>query len=123
MQVCFVPKAEVMNHFVNNSNFALEVLRTISDDLKEADNGLVNMAQKTVRERLAYTLLYLQDNFGKDADNNLRIQLSREDLASIVGTAIESCIRLLSDFKKEGLIDLKGKKIIILNERDLRRMR
>lgn len=123
MQVCFVPKAEVMNHFVNNSNFALEVLRTISDDLKEADNGLVNMAQKTVRERLAHTLLYLQDNFGKDADNNLRIQLSREDLASIVGTAIESCIRLLSDFKKEGLIDLKGKKIAIINERDLRRMR
>ncbi len=122
MQVCFVPKAEVMNHFINNSKFALEVFKTISEDLKEADNGLVQMAHKTVRERLAYTLLYLQDNFGKDEEDNLRIQLSREDIASIVGTAIESCIRLLSDFKKEGLIDLKGKKISIINEKALRRL-
>lgn len=122
MQVCFVPKAEIMSFFHTNSSFSMEVLKTICEDLKEADNDLVNMAQKTVRERLAHTLLYLADKFGTDKDKVLNIQLSREELSGLIGTATESCIRLLSEFKKEGLIELIGKKIEIKNERELRRM-
>ncbi len=122
MEVCFVPKAEVMGFFKNNIDFSLEVLRNVCENLKEADNDLVNMAQKTVKERLAYTLLYLKDKFGINEDRTLKIQLSREELSGIIGTATESCIRLLSDFKKEGFIDLIGKKISIENERELRRM-
>ena len=94
----------------------------MNDDLKDADDHMVNMAQKTVKERLAYTLLYLKDKFGINEDKTLKIQLSREELSGIIGTATESCIRLLSDFKKEGFIDLIGKKISIENERELRRM-
>src|SRR5690606_38849160 len=104
------------------SNFSMEVLRNICEDLKEADNDLVNMAQKTVRERLAHTLLYLQDKFGTDSDGTLKIQLSREELSGLIGTATESCIRLLSEFKKDELIDLIGKKISIINEKELRRI-
>lgn len=122
MEVCFVPKAEVMGFFKNNIDFSLEMLRNVCENLKEADNDLVNMAQKTVKERLAYTLLYLKDKFGINEDRTLKIQLSREELSGIIGTATESCIRLLSDFKKEGFIDLIGKKISIENERELRRM-
>ena len=122
MEVCFIPKAEVMGFFKNNIDFSLEVLRNVCENLKEADNDLVNMAQKTVKERLAYTLLYLKDKFGINEDRTLKIQLSREELSGIIGTATESCIRLLSDFKKEGFIDLIGKKISIENERELRRM-
>lgn len=122
MEVCFVPKAEVMGFFKNNIDFSLEMLRNVCENLKEADNDLVNMAQKTVKERLAYTLLYLKDKFGSNEDRTLKIQLSREELSGIIGTATESCIRLLSDFKKEGFIDLIGKKISIENERELRRM-
>ncbi len=122
MQVCFIPKAEIMSFFHTNSNFSMEVLKTICEDLKEADNDLINMAQKTVRERLAHTLLYLANRFGTDQNNILNIQLSREELSGLIGTATESCIRLLSEFKKEGLIELIGKKISIINEKELKRM-
>ncbi|WP_278035304.1 Crp/Fnr family transcriptional regulator [Flavobacterium nitratireducens] len=110
MQICFVPKSEIMGFFDNNNQFSMNVMKTICGDLKEADSQMVNMAQKTVKERLAETLLYLQDTFGKNEDDTLKIQLTRDELASMIGTATESCIRLLSDFNKSGLIELKGKK-------------
>lgn len=122
MEVCFVPKSEVMGFFKNNTGFSMNILKNLCENLKEADNDLVNMAQKTVKERLAITLIYLQNKFGTNEDKTLKVQLSREELSGIIGTATESCIRLLSEFKKEGLIDLKGKKISIENERELRRM-
>ena len=122
MEVCFVPKSEIMGFFKNNAGFSMNILKSLCENLKEADNDLINMAQKTVKERLAITLIYLQNKFGANEDKTLKVQLSREELSGIIGTATESCIRLLSEFKKEGLIDLKGKKISIENERELRRM-
>lgn len=122
MEVCFIPKSEIFGLFSSNTNFSLNVLKNVCVNLKEADNDLVNMAQKNVKERLAKTLIYLKDKFGINEDQTLKIQLSREELSGIVGTALETCIRLLSEFKKEGLIDLIGKKISIENEKELRRM-
>ena len=113
MQVCFIPKSEVMGYFDKNNQFSMNVMRSICGDLKEADDHMVNLAQKTVKERLAETLLYLNDTFGKNEDNSLKVQLSRDELASMIGTATESCIRLLSDFNKLGLIELIGKKIVL----------
>ena len=71
---------------------------------------------------MAETLIYLQDNFGKNPDGSLHIQLSREELAGMIGTATESCIRLLSDFNKLGLIELSGKKIILKDMVKLKRI-
>ncbi|MEN9907855.1 MAG: hypothetical protein RLZZ540_996 [Bacteroidota bacterium] len=122
MQVCFIPKSEIMGFFDKNNQFSMNVMKTICGDLKEADSQMVNMAQKTVKERLAETLLYLQDTFGKNEDDSLKIQLTRDELASMIGTATESCIRLLSDFNKLGLIELKGKKIILKNIAQLKKM-
>ncbi|MFV5688152.1 Crp/Fnr family transcriptional regulator [Flavobacterium sp. ZT3R25] len=122
MEVCFIPKSEVMGYFDKNNQFSMNVMKTICGDLKEADDHMVNLAQKTVKERLAETLLYLHDTFGKNEDNSLKIQLSRDELASMIGTATESCIRLLSDFKKLGLIDLAGKKIVLKDIAKLKRI-
>ncbi|MBA0883666.1 Crp/Fnr family transcriptional regulator [Flavobacterium undicola] len=122
MQVCFIPKSEIMGFFDKNNQFSMNVMKTICGDLKEADSQMVNMAQKTVKERLAETLLYLQDTFGKNEDDSLKIQLTRDELASMIGTATESCIRLLSDFNKLGLIELKGKKITLKNIAQLKKM-
>jgi len=80
---------------------------------------MVSMAQKSVKSRLAETLIYLEDTFGKNDDGSLYLQLSREEIAGLIGTATESCIRLLSDFKKLGYIDLVGKKIIVLKRNEL----
>lgn len=110
MEVCFVPKNEILHFFNHNNDFSMNVMRNICGDLKDADNHMVDMAQKNVKQRLAETLLYLEENFGKNNDESIRIQLSREELAGMIGTATESCIRLLSEFNKKGMISLSGKK-------------
>ena len=122
MQVCFIPKNEIIGFFNENSKFSMNVMKTICGDLKDAEDLMVNMAQKTVKERLAYTLLYLDETFGINNDKTLKIQLTREELSSIIGTATESCIRLLSEFNKLGLIELIGKKISILDRNALKKM-
>ena len=100
----------------------MNVMKSICGDLKEADDNMVNLAQKTVKERLAETLLYLNDTFGKNEHNSFKVQLSRHELDSIIGTAPESCIRLLSDFKKLGLIELTGKKIVLKDINALKKL-
>ena len=97
-------------------------MKSICGDLKETSDHLVSISQKTVKERLAETLIYLEENFGKNPDGSLLIQLTREELAGMIGTATESCIRLLSDFNKLGLIELIGKKIVIKDIGKLRRI-
>ncbi|MFM9988946.1 Crp/Fnr family transcriptional regulator [Flavobacterium sp.] len=119
MEVCFIPKTEILGFFNHNNDFSMNVMKTICGDLKEADDHMVSMAQKTVKERLAETLLYLEDTFGKNEDQSLRIQLSREELAGMIGTATESCIRLLSEFNKDNLIEIVGKKITIVQKNAL----
>jgi len=122
MEVCFIPKSEVMQFFTQNNQFSMNVMKTICEDLKGADDHMVNMAQKTVRQRLAETLIYLEETFGKNEDGSLHIQLSREELAGMIGTATESCIRLLSELNKSDYIKLTGKKITLLDKNKLKRL-
>lgn len=122
MEVCFIPRTDVMGFFNNNNQFSMNMMKTICGDLKDADDHMVDMAQKTVKVRLAETLLYLENTFGKNDDGSLHLQLSREELAGIIGTATESCIRLLSEFNKTGLIKITGKKIFIEDRVKLKRM-
>lgn len=122
MEVCFVPKSEILQFFNQNNQFSMNMMKTICGDLKDADDQMVSMAQKSVKERLAETLLYLEETFGNNEDGSLRIQLSREELAGMIGTATESCIRLLSEFNKNGWVDLTGKKITIRNKHQLKKM-
>jgi CRP-like cAMP-binding protein len=122
MEMCFIPKSEIMNDLSKNPKFTMDVLKEMAHDLKESDVSLVNMAQKSVKMRMAEILLYIEDNFGTDNDGYLSIVLSREDYAGIVGTATESAIRILSAFKKKGLISTKGKQIKIENPIDLKRI-
>jgi CRP-like cAMP-binding protein len=122
MEVCFIPKKEIMEFFNENNQFSMNVMKTICGDLKDADDHMVSLAQKSVKERLAETLLHLEDTFGKNEDGSLHIQLSREELAGMIGTATESCIRLLSEFNKTGLIELIGKKISLVDRNKLKRM-
>ncbi|HKL90513.1 MAG TPA: Crp/Fnr family transcriptional regulator [Allomuricauda sp.] len=119
MEVCFIPKESINSTLQKNPNFTLEVLRHMAHDLKEADDVIVNISQKTVKQRMAEAFLYLQNNFGEDADGFLALTLSREDISNVVGTATESAIRIISEFKKKGLIQTSGKKIGIKDERRL----
>lgn len=122
MEICYIPKGEIVDFFNNNNHFSMQVMKTVCTDLKDADDLMVRMAQKTVKQRLAHMLLYLEETFGTNEDLSLKIQLSRDDIASLIGTATESCIRLLSEFNKLGLILLKGKSITILKRDKLKQL-
>ncbi|WP_282044116.1 Crp/Fnr family transcriptional regulator [Winogradskyella flava] len=122
MEMCFIPKSEIMNDLSKNPKFTMDVLREMANDLKDSDESLVNMAQKSVKRRMAEILMYIHDDFGTDEDGYLSIILSREDYASIVGTATESAIRILSQFKKESLISTTGKRIKIEDYNSLKWM-
>lgn len=115
MEVCFIPREEIIKDLEKNSEFSMNVLKDLASSLKSADNVIVDMAQKTVKQRLAEMLINLEDKFGHDVENVLNIHLSREDIANIIGTATESAIRLLSEFKKDGVIVLKGKNISLVD--------
>ena len=118
--VCHIPKADLINLVKENGNFSLELLQLTCKELGEANSYITDIAQKTVRERLAEIIIHLQDEFGKDESGILKLSLTREELANIVGTATESVIRLLSEFKSEKLIELKGRKIKILDDPGLK---
>lgn len=119
MEVCFIPKEEIIKDLQNNSNFSMDMLKKMASSLKNADNVIVDMAQKTVKQRLADTLIFLDEKFEKTEDGSIGILLTREDIANIIGTATESAIRLLSDLKKRKIIEFKGKDISILNRSEL----
>lgn len=119
MEVCFVPKSEIMGFFNENNKFSMSMMQSICGDLKEADDSIADLAQKTVRQRLAHTLLVTEEKYGQDREGFLRARLSREDLAGMVGTATENCIRMLSEFSREGYISLDGKKIAISDRKAL----
>ncbi|MBB4803281.1 CRP-like cAMP-binding protein [Flavobacterium nitrogenifigens] len=122
MEVCFIPKTEIINFFNSNNQFSLNMMQSVCEDLKESENEKIALVQKTVKQRLAETLLHLHDEFGEDTDKTLKVQLTREELAGIIGTATESCIRLLSDFNKSNLIELVGKKIKLKDVRALKKL-
>lgn len=119
MEVCFIPKNYIEEPLQTNPIFTNAVLKQMAQDLKFADDVIVNMAQKSVRQRLAEALLYLESNFGVDSEGYLYLQLSRADIADVVGTATELLIRTLTKMKKEGIINTTGKRIKLVDKKEL----
>jgi CRP/FNR family transcriptional regulator len=90
------------------------ILKELSRELAARADFITNMAQKSVRQRLAFSLLLLMEVYQDEP-----INLSREDMANFVGTATETLIRLLKDFKEEGLIETNTRKITVLDPKKL----
>ncbi len=120
--LCFIPSKTLFNLVKTNSEFSMELIQRTAHELGDANKYIMNIAQKTVRERLAEILLLLKDTFDMDSSGVLQINLTREELANIVGTATESVIRLLSEFKQDKLIALNGRKIALLDVKGLERI-
>lgn len=121
VSACFIPQDHIKKPLDENAKFSSEMFKTVCKDLKEANNTLTNISTNTVHQRMADLILFLKETYGVTEDNTIKIQLSRKEIASSVGTATESAIRILSGYKKEGLIDLVGKSITILDEVELQR--
>ena len=118
----FIPAPFLINLVKTDGTFALDLIQLICQELGEANEYITDIAQKTVRERLAEVLLKIEKTFGTDSQGFINLSLTREEMSNIVGTATESVIRLLSEFKEDKLIDLSGRKIRILNRSLLQKL-
>ena len=121
VNLCFIPSDKWLELLHKNNDFSMEIMKFACDELGKSNSFITDIAQKNVRERLAEILLFLKEDFGLDAEGVLQISLTREELANITGTATESAIRLLSEFKEDKMIALNGRKITILDEKRLRK--
>lgn len=113
--LCHISYQTLLFLIQSNWQFSHHMLQIVCRELREANDYITDIAQKTVRERLAEVLLLLKGNFDLDNQNTLQISLTREELANMVGTATESVIRLLSEFKQDKMIELQGRKIKFLD--------
>lgn len=114
--VCFIPRPLFLSILQRDSALSFEMMKMLSDDLGKAEKSITHLAQKPVRERLAEALLFIKETYGFEKDGTtIDASFTREEIANIVGTATETAIRLLSDFNKDGIIKLTGKKISILD--------
>lgn len=120
--LCHITAQEFYYLLKENSEFAIEMLQIACNELGEANNYITDIAQKSVKERLAEIIIQLKDEFGVDNEGMINLALTREELANIIGTATESVIRLLSEFKNDGIIELQGRRIKILQEPKLKKI-
>ena len=121
--ICLISRKTFFSLLEKNHKLSLGLLNLLSHDLEKAEHRITDLAQKPVKERLSESLLVLRETYGCEIDGaTLNVALSREELANLVGTARETVIRLLSEFNSQHIIELDGKKIRILNLRELQNM-
>ena len=114
-----IPRKEFEELLTTNQEIALKVIKLLANNIAEKEHQLVALAYHSLRKRVADALLTLKKKYAKEGEELFSMSISREDLANIAGTATESLIRTLSDFKNEKLIEIKDGKITILEEKKL----
>lgn len=115
----FIP-SDVFNQLLEEDHkISFAMLQKIAYELGESSNTITFLAQKTVRERLAEIIILLEQKLGTNPEGFIKISLTREEIANLIGTATESAIRLISEFKSDGLIKVEGRNIKVLDREKL----
>lgn len=117
-----IPIEEFMELMRMNPEVSKQFIKLLANNITEKEQQLLNIAYNSLRKRVANTLLQLKNKYQENNDNPFSIQISREDLSNIAGTATESLIRTLGDFRHEKLIEIKGSKITIIQQDKLEKM-
>ena len=128
--VCFTFRDDFYKLIDGNQEMSQRMLKSLCHDMGLVYERIMNLSQKSARERLAEVLLMLWNRFHSEEerksnltdDKYIGIQLPRNDLANLAATTTETAIRLLSEFKDDGFVELIGKKILINNREALRKV-
>jgi len=113
----FIPKDDFLMVLQQSDTLSKRLLKTLSHEFAVLINGLTLFGQHSVRERLALQLIVLREKYKVDFQPGMpvEINMSRDDLAGLVGTVRENVVRILTEFKQEGILKTQGRRIIILN--------
>ncbi|MFX1704500.1 Crp/Fnr family transcriptional regulator [Chitinophaga sp. CC14] len=113
--IAFIPKEDFLKALDYSPLLNNRLLKTLSHEFAVLANSLTMFAQKTVRERLALQLIIIREKYKENyvEGMSIEINISREDLASLVGTARENIVRVLTEFKEDNILETKGRKIMI----------
>jgi CheY-like chemotaxis protein/CRP-like cAMP-binding protein len=112
-EIMQIPKEDFVQMIYSDINIAVKFIRIITQNVKEKEERLLNLAYSSLRKRVARALVDIHGKYKASASGNTTLDISRDDIAHYVGTATESLIRTLSDFKSEKLVDIKEGKIRI----------
>lgn len=122
-EITFIPQDDFFSLIHNNSEVAKKFIGFLTASVTGQQERLLDLAYSSVRKRVAEALLHLQKRYQDEKQQTFSIAFSRDDLANIVGTATESLIRTLSDFKEEKMIEIKEGKIFLVDEKKLRALK
>ncbi len=118
-----VPLTHLVELIKNNNKLAWFFIHQLAEALGKADERTVSLTQKHIRGRLAESILFLKDSYGLEEDGcTLSIYMSREDLANLSNMTTSNAIRTLSAFAAEKLVAIDGRKIKIINEKELQKI-
>lgn len=122
--ICFIARETLQDLIRKDCNLALKITHYLAEKLVESEEERLELAQMAVRERFARLLSLLAQSYGKKAPDGVTIdlKLSREEMAEMIGTAAETAMRLLKEFKDEKLVAVQGRQITVLNQEGLRKL-
>ena len=118
-EIAIIPRDEFEELLHNNVDVAAQFIRMMAGNIAAKEQQLLGLAYNSLRKKVAEALISLYKKYNKASGPEFFIDISRDNLAAIAGTATESLIRTLGDFREEKLIEIKDGTIIILNEKKL----
>jgi CRP/FNR family transcriptional regulator, polysaccharide utilization system transcription regulator len=122
-EVVIFPKEDFFTLLDHSPQVMQQIIRLLSGNIADEQERLLLLAYSSVRKRTAEALLRLRTRYHDGSDKPFSMAIAREDLANMVGTATESLIRTLSDFRDEGLVGVQGSTITLLDLHKLERMK
>ena len=118
-EIMQIPKEDFLQMIYNDISIANKFIHIVTQNVKQKEERLLNLAYSSLRKRVAKALVEVSSKFHAQ---NSPLEISRDDIAQYIGTATESLIRTLSDFKDEKLIEIRSGKIIVTNIDKLRHL-
>jgi CRP/FNR family transcriptional regulator len=120
--VCYIDMAFFESTLHVNNDLTYKLMRFMANELQESEKRVRNLVHMPVKGRIAQALINLKNQFGTNADSSIGIELTRQDLSSYAGASYETLFKVINEFTDEKLVEVTGKTIRIINERQLKKL-
>ena len=114
--LCFILNEKLNDLFLNNPKFTVAIMMYYSRELRKTEARMKNIAHMNLRQKVAEAIMVIIEMYGLNQENELNVEISRKDIADTIGTNVEQVSRQLSEFVQDGLIEKRGRKIMILDK-------